>query len=146
MSKLVQAFLSGVFFTYILDFFIFLGIKKRYIDVYEIDVYYNILFADHQNIFIYLFFTLFIGFIVIYVNSTKIKLIIMGTLFTLAGLTLLPSLGHSLGEMILMSKNVTLKNDRHTFVGDIYYSGRKQITFYDRELDKIILIDKKELK
>ena len=51
MSKLIQALLTGIFITFILDFFIFLGIKQNYIDFYEIDVYYNILFADHQNIF-----------------------------------------------------------------------------------------------
>ena len=56
MNKLFQAFLTGVFFTFILDFFLFLGIFLNYIKYYEIDLYYNILFADHQNIYIYLIF------------------------------------------------------------------------------------------
>ena len=52
MSKLVQAFLSGAFFTFFLDFFLFLGMKLNYIDYYKIDLYYNPFFADNQNILI----------------------------------------------------------------------------------------------
>jgi len=36
MSKIVQAFLTGVFITFIFDFLIFLGIKENYIDFYKI--------------------------------------------------------------------------------------------------------------
>jgi len=146
MSKLFQAFLTGIFFTFILDFFLFLGIFQNYIEFHEIDVYYNILFADHQNIFIFLFFTLIIGYIVIYLNKNRVSAVVLGVLFSLVGLTLLPSVGLWAGEMLLMSKDITLKNTHHTFVGDIYYTGRKQITFYDKDLDKIILLDKKELQ
>jgi hypothetical protein len=45
-----------------------------------------------------------------------------------------------------MKKNVTLQDSRFTYVGDIYYEGRKTVTFYDYELKKIILIKKKNLK
>lgn len=145
MSKMVQAFLSGLFFTFILDFFIFLGIKLHYIDFYEIDLYYNILFADNQNIFLYIFFTLLIGYLVIYVNSNRVKLISIGLMFTLAFSTLISPIGYSVGEMILLQKNKKLQNTRHTFIGDIYYDGRDTITFYEYELDKIIILNKKDL-
>jgi len=145
MSKLFQAFLTGIFFTFILDFFLFLGVFENYIKLHEIDVYYNILFADHQNIFIFLFFTIIIGYLVIYINNNKISAIFLGTLFVLVGLTLFPSIGQSTGETILMERDVTLKNSKHIFRGDIYYNGREKISFYDRDLDKIILLDKKEL-
>lgn len=145
MSKFIQAFLSGVFFTFLLDFLIFLSIKLHYIDFYEINVYYNILFADHQNIYIYLAFSLTIGYIVIYLNN-KVGLIVLSALFILTSLTLIQPIGHLVGEKLLMKKNVTLHNKKHTFVGDIYYDGRRQITFYDYELKKIIILNKKELK
>lgn len=145
MSKLFQAFLTGIFFTFILDFFIFLGIKKNYIDFYEIDLYYNILFADHQNIILYTIFTILIGYLVIYLNNNKISVIALGLLFSLSGLTLLSPIGHSLGETILMQKNITLKDTKHLYHGDIYYDGRTKITFYDYELEKIILLNKKDL-
>lgn len=144
MSKLVQAFLSGVFFTFILDFFVFLGIKLNYIDFHEIGVYYNILFADHQNIYVYALSTIIIGFVVVYLNN-KTTLTILIPLFILSFSTLIPSIGHLAGEKLLMQKNVTLKNKKHTFVGDIYYVGRKKITFYDTEIQKMIILDKKEL-
>ena len=146
MSKLVQAFLSGLFFTFFLDFFIFLGIKLHYIDFYEIDLYYNILFWDNQNMFIYLIFTLIIGYLVIYVNSNKIKLTIIGTLFLLSFSTLIKPIGYFVGEMMFMQKNKTLKENKHSYTGDVYYSGRKNITFYDYRLDKIILLNKNDLK
>jgi hypothetical protein len=45
-----------------------------------------------------------------------------------------------------MTKNITLKENKNSFTGDIYYDGRKQITFYDYRLKKIILLKKKDLK
>ncbi len=146
MSKFIQAFLSGIFFTFILDFFLFLGIKQNYIDFYEIDLYYNILFADNQNIFIFAIFSIIIGALVVYINNTRLNLIILGVLFLLSVSTLIPTIGHKVGELMLMQKNTTYKNDKYTFRGDAYYVGRKNITFYDYELKKIILLEKKELK
>jgi len=146
VSKVFQAFLTGIFFTFILDFFIFLGIKENYIDFYKIDLYYNILFADNQNIFIYLIFSAIIGYIVVYINNNKFSAIVLGILFFITSLTLFHGVGHSVGEMLFTKKNVTLHNARHTFIGDIYYDGRTQITFYDYELQKIITLNKKDLK
>lgn len=145
MTKLFQAFLTGIFFTFILDFFLFLGIKQGYIDFYNIDLYYNILFADHQNILIYTLVSAILGFVVIYIDNNKVSFIVIGVLFTLSLSTIIPFVGHSLGEMLLMKKNVVLKDSKHIFYGDIYYDGRTQINFYDNELKKIILLDKKDL-
>jgi len=145
MSKLIQALLSGLFFTFILDFFIFLGIKLHYIDFYEINLYYNILFADNQNIFIYMFFTVLIGWLVIYVNSNKIKITIISLFFILSFSTLIAPIGHSVAKIVLMEENQVFNTKRHTFQGDIYYNGRDTISFYDYELEKIIILNKKEL-
>ncbi len=73
------------------------------------------------------FFTLLIGYIIIYLDNNKFSTIVLGGLF-------------------FMQKNVRLQNQRHTFIGDIYYNGRTSITFYDYELDKTILLEKKDLK
>ena len=146
MSKFILAFLSGIFFTFILDFFLFLGIKLNYIDYYEIDVYYNILFADHQSIIAYALSTLILGYITIYIDNNKLSAIVLGVLFFIVSLTLIPPIGKSVGTMLLMQKNVTLKDHRYTYKGDIYYEGRENITFYDYDLDKIITLEKKDLK
>jgi len=145
MSKAIQALLTGMFFTFILDFFLFLGIQLNYIEFYGINLYYNILFADHQNIYIFSILTLLLGFIVIYVNNNKVSLTIIGSLFFITSLTLIESVGNSVGESLLMTKNTTLKDKKFTYKGDIYYDGRKQITFYDNELKRIIILEKKDL-
>ena len=145
MSKLIQALLTGIFITFILDFFIFLGIKQNYIDFYEIDIYYNILFVDNQNIFIFILSSIILGLFVSYVNNKKIVLIILSFLSIISLSTLLSSVGYSIGSNFIMKKNQTLKNKNHIFIGDIYYNGRKSITFYDYELQKIIILEKKDL-
>ncbi len=145
MSKIIQAFLTGLFFTFIFDFFLFLGIKENYIDFHNIEVYYNILFADHQNIFIFFFFTVIIGFVVIYLPN-KIAITFVGFLALLSASTLLPPVGQKLGEMILMQKNITLKTKKFSYHGDIYYNGRKNVTFYDYELKKVIILPKNKIE
>ena len=144
MIKLIQAFLSGIFFTFILDFFVILGVKLNYIEPHSINVYYNILFADHQNIFIFLFFTIIIGYLVIY-TSTRSKLIGVGILFVLAFSTLIPPVGEKVGEFMLLKKNVTLKTARFSYHGNVYYDGRKEITLYDYKLKKVIILDKNKV-
>ena len=146
MSKFFQALLTGIFFTFILDFFIFLGIKLNYIDFYEIDLYYNILFADNQSFILYTIFSAIIGYVVIYVNNNKVSAVILGILLFITSLTLISPIGYQLGEMMFMQKNVTLQDERHTYVGDIYYDGRERVTFYDYNLKKVINLDKNRLK
>ncbi len=145
MSKIIQAFLAGVLFTFILDFFLFLGIKLNYIDTNNIDVYYNILFADNQNIFLYAIVSFLFGFLIIYANhKLSISTAIVFTL--LASSTLISPIGHKAGEILLMKKNVTLHDDKYSYHGDIYYNGRKSIAFYDYELKKVIILKKNRLK
>ena len=134
------------FFTFILDFFIFLGIKLHYVDFYKINVYYNILFADHQNIFIFALFSALIGFIFTYLDNNKINFIILGSLFFVVSLTLIAPIGNRVGEWMLMDKDVTLYDSKHSYNGDSYYNGRKTVTFYDYELKKVIILDKQRLK
>ena len=144
MIKLIQAFLSGIFFTFILDFFLFLSVKINYIQLHNIDVYYNILFTQHQNIFVFLFFTIIIGYLINY-TSTKTALIGVGSLFILVSLTFIPPLGEKLGETLFMKKDVTLKTDKFSYHGNIYYDGRNTITFYDYKLKKVIILDKNKV-
>ncbi len=146
MSKAIQAFLSGALFTFFLDFFIFLGIKLSYIDFYEINLYYNILFADNQNIFIYLFFTIVFGILITYIDNAKLSITVIGGLLILSLTTVIQPIGQKVGALVLMTKNVTLNDDRYTYNGDIYYDGRTQITFYDHDVKKIITLNKKDLK
>ena len=145
MSKIFQALLSGVFFTFILDFFIILGVKLNYIEFYNIHVYYNILFADNQNIYLFLLFTFIIGYLVIY-TKTKITLISIGVMFILSFSTLLPPIGKTVGEMMLMKKNTIITTNKFSYHGNIYYNGRKTVTFYDDTLKKVIILNKNKIQ
>jgi len=145
MSKFFQALLSGVFFTYFIDFFFFLGLKQNYFDSLNIPIYYNILFADNQNAVIFFLLTLIIGFTTIYLNSKVFKITLISTLFIVGTSTNIASLGYSVGEKLFMTQDTILKNKNHTFVGNIYYKSRNGIIFYDKELEKTIVLSYDEL-
>ena len=144
MSKMVQALLSGMFITFLLDFFLFLGIFQNYIRVHEIDLYYNILFADNQNIILFLLFSLFLGYIVMYQNM-KLALTIVALLSVLSLSTLITPIGSSVAEMMLMKKNVQIKTGKYSYRGDILYDGRETITFYDYKYKKVFNLEKNEI-
>jgi len=144
MSKLVQAFLSGMFITFLLDFFLFLGIFQNYIRVHEIDLYYNILFADNQSLVLFLFFSIFLGYIFLYL-STKIALVTIGALALLSLSTLITPIGNSVAEVILMKKDVVLNMQKYSYQGDILYDGREYITFYDYRFKKVLELEKNKI-
>ncbi len=145
MSKIMLALLTGMLTTFILDFFLFLGIKQNYIDLHGINLYYNILFADNQNIFIFSFFTILFGYMITYLEN-KITLIGLTLLSTLSLSTLITPIGESLGEIILMKKDVVIQTQRFSYHGDILYNGRTTVTFYDYNIDKILHIKKDKIK
>jgi len=144
MSKLVQAFLSGMFITFLLDFFLFLGIFQNYIRVHEIDLYYNILFADNQSLVLFLLFSIFLGYIFLYQN-TKIALVTIGALALLSLSTLITPIGNSVAEIILMKKDVVLNMQKYSYQGDILYDGREYITFYDYRFKKVLELEKNKI-
>jgi len=146
MTKFFQAFLSGVFFTFFLDFFLILGMKLNYIDYYNIDLYYNPFFADNQNIYIYLLFTTIFAILITYVENTKLSIFVIGSLFIASLSTFIHPIGHAIASRIFIQKNVEIQTKRFSYKGDIYYEGREHIHFYDYELKKIIHIKKKDLK
>jgi len=145
MSKLFQAFLSGIFFTFFIDFFLFLGMKTNYIDKYNIDIYYNIFFVDNQNIFIFLLFSILFGYLVLY-QSNKLALLLIGPLFIASLTTLISPIGNTLGKLLLMKENVSFQTQKFSYHGDIIYSGRKNLSFYDYKIGKILTIKKDKIK
>jgi len=145
MSKFFQAFFSGILITFMLDFFLFLGIFENYIRYHNIDLYYNILFADNQNIYIFTLGTLLFGFIITYINNTKFSLTLIGFFLTITLSGLVAPIGKKFGELLLMQKNITLHDNLHTYRGNAYYIGRKTVTFYEKSLKKVIILDKNRL-
>ncbi len=144
MSKAVQAFLSGIFFTFILDFFLFLGIFENYIKVNGIDLYYNILFSDNQSFVLFFLLSIILGYITLY-KSTKLSLIVLLTLSVLALSTLITPIGNSVGSMMFTHKNVHIQMQKFSYQGDILYEGRSDISFYDYKFKKILQLQKNKI-
>ena len=146
MSKLIQALLVGFLITLILDGIIFIGMHVNYINYYEIDLFYKPFFANNQNIYIFSLLSILFGFIITYINKDKLSAIIFSALFILSLTTLITPVGKSLGEVVFMTKDVTIQDSKYTYNGSIYYNGATQIIFFDTDVEKIILINKKDLK
>jgi len=146
MTRFVQAFLAGIFFTFILDFFLFLGIFLHYIGRYEIDVFYNILFADHQNLWYYLLCSALLGWLTIYYGRPRPVAAVLAALFGLVLLSLLPPVGEKLGAMMLMEKAQHLVVGKSVYKGDVYYRGREFVYIYDEMLAQMVKLPKSEIK
>jgi len=146
MKDLLLAFLVGALVTFIFDFFLFLGIKINYTDFYNIEVYFNTLFADNQNLLLFLLFTSLYGYLIIYSKNVKFIFLtlILSSLLSLATLT--HTVGNFVAKTLFMQTDVTLEYKKRSYRGDIYYSGREKITFYDYKLEKMIQLNKKDIK
>jgi len=142
--KLATAFLAGVFFTFFLDFFFILGLFLNYIQAQEIDVYYNILFADHQSYFLFFSGVVVFGYLFIFFPSTKFASIIFGVCFAIVNLTQIPDIGFYMGQMMFEKDNQVIHEGTHQYIGKIVYEGRDTTWFYEDELNKIIEIKHKK--
>jgi len=145
MSGLIQAILSGMLFTLIYDFFIFLAIWLHYIQYQKIQEFFNPFFWDHQNLIVLgvssLFLTITFGLF-----NKIIKNIIIATLlgFTLFA-TMYHPLGFYLGELVLKKDYATFKDSRYTYHGYIIYESRQEVYFYDTDVNQTFQLNKKDL-
>ncbi|ABB44746.1 hypothetical protein Suden_1469 [Sulfurimonas denitrificans DSM 1251] len=145
MSKAFQALLTGMFITFILDFFLFLGVLLHYIEFYKIDLYYNILFVDNQNWYLFFSLSIIFGWMVIYIKNYKVSLIPIVIISIFTFVTLFEDFGYMVGEMMFMKENITLRSAKFTYIGNIIYEGREEITFYRSDISKIVTLKKKDL-
>lgn len=145
MIRAIQALLTGMFITFILDFFLFLGVMLHYIEFYKIGLYYNILFVDNQNWYLFFSLSIIFGLMVIYIKNYKISLIPIVIISIFTSLTLFEDFGYMAGEAMFMKKNTTLRSAKFTYTGNIIYEGREEITFYRNDIAKIITLKKKDL-
>ncbi len=146
MIRLVQALLTGAFFTLILDFMALLAIKMHYLDHHDIHEYYNTFFAEHQNPYLLIALTLLLGVVAIYVRSKSATITLYALFFIPVLLLFVPSLGKEAGKTLLQQENVRFGDGRHVYYGTLFYDGRHQVTLFDDELGRLITLDKKDLK
>jgi len=145
-SKLATAFFAGLFFAFFLDFFFVLGLFLNYIQAQGIDVYYNILFADHQSYVVFFSLVVVFGYLFIFFPSTKIATIIFSVCFVLVNLVQIPSVGFKVGQMMFERTDKVIQEDEYTYIGKVVYEGRDTIWFHEDELDKIIEIKISKIK
>lgn len=146
MKDLILAFLVGSLVTFIFDFFIFLGIKLNYTDLYNIEVYFNTLFADNQSLTLFIFFTALYGYLIIYSKNVKFIFIILALSSFLSLATLTYTVGNYLAKSLFMQTDISLTYKKRSYQGDIYYQGREKTTFYDYKLQKMIQLNNKEIQ
>lgn len=146
MSKLFQAFLTGLFFTSIFDFLILLGLKLNYMDEYKLFIYYNEFFADNQNIYIFWSVVILLGYVIIYLDNNTLSATLVSILLFVSILPFFKPIGNTLGSILFMHKNVSYNDSKYTYTGDTYYRARESLYFYDYELQRIILLDTTTLK
>lgn len=144
MIKLLQAFLTGLFFTFLFDFSLFLGLKLHYIDAHEIKLFFNPFFVDNQNVIVLLALTLFIGWITMYQRSIKTAVIVLSLLTLISVSTLIPPIGSKFGDALFRETNQQITISPHTYRGDILYIDRQKLYFFDTDLQRLITLPKEK--
>lgn len=140
MIKAIQALLTGLLIVFVMDFLFFLGLQLHYLDSQGIKVYYNTLFADNQNPFVFFPLVFLTAWISNYWSYRKSALSLLGMLFLIALSPLLPSVGLYTGDALFRQKNITISVPPHVYKGDVIYTDRNQLYFYDTDLKRIITL------
>ena len=142
MNKLFSLFLIGIFISYIIDFFFLLGLKINYLEYHNIKTYYNIFFADNQNISIFLLSSFFIGSLFVFFSKPSFGIIVSVLLFLGASSTFIPSIGLSVGYRFLAKKDIFYKQYGQVYKGDLIYNDRGKLYVFDRSKKDTIVVSK----
>ncbi len=100
INRIIGSLFMGFIFISILDFLYFIGLKLNYFDLYNIDVYFNVLFFDNQNFYILIPLMFVIGYMLMYSAFAKIFMKIYIATILLFITTLYEPIGKSLGEAV----------------------------------------------
>jgi len=117
----------GTLHMFLLDFFFFLGLKLNYLDKLEINEFYNILFADNQNIVIFIVGATILGFLIIFLRSSTLKTAIFVITWSFSALTLITPIGYNMGKYLFKKDNQSIQMQTQIFKGDIMYESRSHL-------------------
>ncbi len=145
ISKVISSFLLGFIFVLLLDFLFFIGIKINYIDIYNIKVYYNPLFADNQPYILLFILSALFGYLISNKRSLKLFAYIYILLIFISLFTFYKPIGKSLGEILFKKDNLSFKVGKISFKGDLLYRGRKYTYIYRKDINKVIKLSNSEL-
>lgn len=138
IGRLLSSFFMGFLFVGVLNFLFFVGLKLNYFDLYNIDVFFNVMFVDNQNFFILLPLSLLLGYLLMHspFKTISMKIYIVSILVFMT--TFYEPIGKSIGEAIFLEENQNFKYGSSTFSGATLYKGRDDIFIYREELGKTI--------
>ena len=135
---LMSIIVYGSFFSFIIDFFFFLGIKFHYLDFYGVNVYFNPFFAYNENYLYFILKAIVLGFLYLqkaFINKVLFILIVLACV-----LPMIPKFGYELGSYIFYKKN--FQEDKNGFSLDLIYDGKKKYFLIDTNTKELISIKK----
>ena len=142
MNKILSLILIGTLVTFIFDFLIILTAKINYLDFYGIHTYYNQLFFDTQNGFIFFIGILIYGGVFVLFDNIKISMSIFFISFLVVLTFFIPTNGYNIGAYIFKSENHIYKRFGIMKKGDILYENFEKYYIYDKDTENIIVINK----
>ncbi|MBE0491645.1 MAG: isoleucyl-tRNA synthetase [Sulfurospirillum sp.] len=143
--KFINAFLMGIAFISLLTFLFFIGLKIHYFEYYGIKEYFNIIFVDNLNFYIYPLVAFFVGYAILYSGFINFFLKVYIALVFLSAASIYQPIGLMVGEKLFMQKDLRLKFGSIVFSADMLYAGREKIYLYRQDLAKMVTLDKSEV-
>ena len=134
----------GILITFFLFSVFLVGIYSSYIKYFGINIFYNPFFAQSFNVYIFVALSLFfgIGFFLPYINKI-IKIVYI--LALLGSMTMLiPSVGNSVGMMLLSKKDKVLIENKEVVVKVLYDDGFYKVYLNPNAKDLDTLEKRKE--
>jgi len=148
IGNLFTATIFGLFFTFMLDCLLYLGIYTNYLGHYNIKEYFNIFFIDNQNPIYFFSVSLFfmITFLFSGVISKIFHYIYLILLITVLAFSLYKPYAMKLGEYIFTKKDKILTIKDKKIYGNVVYENRKEIFFQKSEDGILINLEKDRYK
>ncbi len=140
-NRILISFFMGFIAISILDFLFFIGLQLNYFEHYGINIYFNALFAQNQNLYILTPLTLLTGYMLMYNPFAKQFLKLYVIIIILFATTLYQPIGQKAGETIFSKQNQTYQLGSTTFNGSTLYEARGKIYIYRKDLKRTIELD-----
>lgn len=117
----------GTLFWLVVDFLFFAGLKINYLDLYEIPVYYNLLFVDNQPWLLWPAGIAALGALFMVPLAVRYKMLAVGTVLVCALVTWVPASGTAIGRLLFAKEHQLYRfSPRLTTNVTLLYSGRAE--------------------
>lgn len=133
IALLIRSLFFGSLLVLMLDAIVFIAIKVNYFDYYEITEFYNVIFIDAQNLWLFFGASLLLGYLFFDSVMGKFMQIFYVVLLLGAMVTFYEPLGQTIAHQLFYHEDARLNIDnRHEVMADVYYVGRNYIYFKEK--------------